>query len=113
MIYLNDLHFIFFPGTAYLFGKSIVTFDGKAIFLPRNWDTTYKDCKYILTRDFMWKNFTLTLHDGKLIVELKDGRIEIHKETGKVKIDYCRKGSFFERKNELALNIVLNYEIFP
>lgn len=61
----------------------------------------------------MWKNFTLTLHDGKLIVELKDGRIEIHKETGKVKIDYCRKGSFFERKNELALNIVLNYEIFP
>ena len=98
---MNGSCFTFFPGTAYLFGKSIVTFDGKAIFLPRNWDTTYKDCKYILTRDFLWMNFTLALHDGKLIVELKDGRIEIHKETGKVKIYFYKKVSFFGKKKSV------------
>ena len=46
----------------------------------------------------MWKNFTLALHDGKLIVELKDGRIEIHKETGKVKIGSCKKDFFLKEK---------------
>ncbi|XP_066921867.1 uncharacterized protein [Clytia hemisphaerica] len=68
--------------TAYLFEKSLVTFDGKAIYLPKEVLGRYKDCKYLLTRDFQWKNFTVYLHKAKFVVEMKDGRVEIDRMNG-------------------------------
>ena len=40
------------------------------------------DCKYLLTRDFQWKNFTIYLHNGKFVVEMRDGRVEIDRNNG-------------------------------
>ena len=74
--------FCFITGTAYLFDKSIVTFDGKPVYLPVEINGRLKSCKYLLTRDFQWKNFTMYLYDGKFVVEMKDGKIEVDRSNG-------------------------------
>jgi len=82
---------LFLIGTAYIFEKSLVTFDGKPIYLPKEILGRYKDCKYLLTRDFQWKNFTVYLHDGKFVVEMKDGRVVVDRTNGnKVKNKFRR-----------------------
>lgn len=67
--------------SAYLFEKSLVTFDGKAIYLPKGIMNKYKTCKYLLTRDFQWKNFTVYINNGKFIVEMIDGKVVIDRDN--------------------------------
>lgn len=65
--------------TAYIFHDSLITYDGKAIFLPKNLRHKLRNCKYLLTRDFMWKKFTIYLQGGDLVVELDDGKVIIER----------------------------------
>ena len=82
LIFLLNLDELSLLGTAYIFEKSLVTFDGKPIYLPKDILGRYKDCKYLLTRDFQWKNFTVYLHDGKFVVEMKDGKVVVDRKNG-------------------------------
>lgn len=92
MLSTFSLQILFFLGTAYLFEHSIVTFDGKPIYLPKGLKTTHKGCVYLLTRDFLWKNFTVYLNDNKLVVELKDGKIVVDRDNqNKVEISMYLK----------------------
>jgi len=81
--------------TAYIFEKSIVTYDGKTIYLPRDLQNDYVKCKYLLTRDFLWNNFTILLHEGSFIIELKDGKIVIDRQHQEIYV-YRRSPPTFQ-----------------
>jgi len=72
--------------TAYLFKKSLITYDGKAVLLPSKLLTTTSKCKFVLTRDFMQNMFTVYLSEEKLTIQLVDGNVVIPMDKPRVMV---------------------------
>ncbi|XP_065667671.1 uncharacterized protein LOC101240168 isoform X3 [Hydra vulgaris] len=72
------------PRTAYLFTKSLITFDGKAIFFPTDFQS--KKCVFLLARDFLWKRFSIYIRANIFIVDFNNSSVQIEMDTRKVHV---------------------------
>ena len=74
-----------FPGTAYMFKHSLITYDGKAVLQPVYLIQPPSKCKFLLTRDFAQKMFTVYLSQGNVTMQFIDADVVISIDRPRVR----------------------------
>ena len=81
-IYRVNRRYLFFAGTATLFGNHVFTFDGSYVIIPNA--SGKESCTYLLARDFRNASFTLLYSNNRLIIQSGHSKVTLSK-AGKVR----------------------------